>query len=135
MRMSPPCINAGCHAKRHRFRFGLVPGRMETVDRCEEHWFEDYLNGLAEPFVRSRRKSSSKREYSPKWRKAILRRDGYTCQDCGSTENLHAHHIERVLHAPEKQHDIGNGITVCVYCHAERHEADGLDALILSAVA
>jgi hypothetical protein len=57
---------------------------------------------------------------SPKdieWRKAVLERDNYTCQMCGSQENLEAHHIEPYMDSPELRHDVSNGVCVCHECH------------------
>jgi 5-methylcytosine-specific restriction endonuclease McrA len=58
------------------------------------------------------------------WSFAVRERDG-KCKDCGSTENLHAHHIERFLINKEKQYDLDNGITLCSNCHYEYHKGDG----------
>lgn len=82
----------------------------------EEH--PQYTGGPAEKFtVYEKRK--------------IFERDDYTCQDCGSGgEQLNAHHIEPASENPSKVHDINNGVTLCVECHAERHP--NLRNLILS---
>lgn len=56
------------------------------------------------------------------WRKAVLLRDGLTCQKCGAKEvRLHTHHIESTHDCPEKRFDIDNGITLCGKCHGEIH--------------
>lgn len=54
------------------------------------------------------------------WRKAVLERDNYTCQDCNSTENANAHHIKSLIEYPELVFDINNGLTLCEDCH-KRH--------------
>lgn len=64
-------------------------------------------------------------------KRRIFERDDYTCQDCESRGgNLNAHHIEPASENPDKVHDIDNGVTLCVECHAERHPK--LRSLILS---
>jgi len=51
------------------------------------------------------------------WRKAVLERDNHTCQDCGATDNLEAHHIRSIIEYPEGIFDVGNGLTLCSKCH------------------
>jgi hypothetical protein len=55
------------------------------------------------------------------WRAAVLERDQFECQECGSTDNLHAHHINRWIDAPELRIDIDNGLTLCQPCHQAVH--------------
>jgi 5-methylcytosine-specific restriction endonuclease McrA len=69
------------------------------------------------------------------WRENVLKRDNYSCVDCGSkTIYLQAHHIKPFLEilqenainsltkalACEKLWDIDNGLTVCAPCHGKR---------------
>ena len=52
------------------------------------------------------------------WRKDILKRDNYICQDCNNSNyKLKAHHIKKVEKYPEIASDINNGITLCENCH------------------
>lgn len=61
-----------------------------------------------------------------KFRNAVFERDNYTCQDCGEYGGtLNAHHIERVSENKNRATDIDNGVTLCVNCHANRHEESG----------
>jgi hypothetical protein len=46
----------------------------------------------------------------------VLRRDGQ-CLRCGSTEELHAHHILPKSQYPELKRNPSNGITLCANCH------------------
>lgn len=56
------------------------------------------------------------------WRTAVFRRDDYTCQSCGARGvKIHAHHIQAWNDSPELRFDIGNGVTLCRYCHADQH--------------
>lgn len=52
------------------------------------------------------------------WKESVLKRDNYTCQCCGFTENLQAHHIENYADNENLRTDIDNGITLCEGCHA-----------------
>lgn len=54
------------------------------------------------------------------WREQVLKRDGYKCRLCGSSERLEAHHIIPVSADPDGRYkyDRNNGITLCHECHA-----------------
>lgn len=65
---------------------------------------------------------------SAKWkhkRMAILRRDGYQCQDCRrygrSTEATEVHHIKHVDEYPELAYVDKNLVSLCHACHNKRH--------------
>lgn len=58
------------------------------------------------------------------WKKSVKDRDSYKCQDCGSENSLHSHHIKRRAEYPDLMFDVDNGITLCASCHAERHKND-----------
>jgi ribosomal protein L37AE/L43A len=51
------------------------------------------------------------------WRDAVLERDNYICQECGSQYKLQSHHIKRYCDYPELEFDVDNGITLCKECH------------------
>lgn len=56
------------------------------------------------------------------WRKAVYRRDDFTCQRCGQRGGeLHAHHVIPFAQDKSKAYDVGNGITLCVRCHRAIH--------------
>ena len=54
-------------------------------------------------------------------RKYALKRDNYTCQECGATENLQVHHIKAKKFHPELTYDLDNLITLCKKCHLKAH--------------
>lgn len=56
------------------------------------------------------------------------KRDNFTCQDCGVTEqswgyNLDVHHLVPfdMFDDPKEAHDLSNLITLCRKCHSKRH--------------
>ena len=51
------------------------------------------------------------------WRDDVLRRDGYKCIECGSTNNLEADHIKSFIAYPALRLDLTNGRTLCNDCH------------------
>lgn len=55
------------------------------------------------------------------WRKKVLERDNNTCQLCGSTSNLHVHHIKQFAQDKSERFYLDNGITLCANCHKEIH--------------
>lgn len=76
-------------------------------------------------------------EYSA-WRQDVYNRDLFKCQDCGSSKNLHAHHIVHFsvllsqynIESKEDAQscpalwDTDNGVTVCKDCHLARHNGN-----------
>jgi hypothetical protein len=63
--------------------------------------------------------------YTPEyhqWRKAVLKRDNETCQQCGSQENLQTHHIKSYAKFKELRFDLDNGVTLCLSCHKKQHK-------------
>ena len=63
---------------------------------------------------------------SKKWKakaKLILKRDGYKCTVCGSTDNLQVHHTYYYSNVFVPAYDYPNKslITVCKGCHLDFH--------------
>ena len=58
------------------------------------------------------------------WRKLVLERDNYTCQDCGLHDKtkgfLEADHTKPRKKFPSLQFDINNGRTLCPNCHRRK---------------
>ena len=94
--------------------------KMET----EALWFainEVIINKLREANLWS----ADKNFYGVNWKniKNIVRqRDHYTCQLCGTTETIHAHHVHhkipfKLFNSIEEANNISNLITLCHKCH------------------
>ena len=49
----------------------------------------------------------------------VLERDRWHCQDCGSSKDLHVHHLKKRSNLGDDALD--NLITVCAVCHKRRH--------------
>ena len=67
------------------------------------------------------------------WKRAVKKRDGNTCRQCGVTINLHAHHIKPRNKYPALALVLDNGITLCGNCHARltgREESVNLKVII-----
>lgn len=56
------------------------------------------------------------------WRKSVFERDNFTCQHCGSQDELQAHHIKSFAKFEKLRYKTSNGITLCNKCHKEEHK-------------
>lgn len=70
------------------------------------------------------RRWNNRRYYA--WRKAVLKRDAYTCQECGYRcprlgSTLNAHHIKGWSAYPDLRYDVENGVSLCLTCHRDKH--------------
>jgi hypothetical protein len=65
-----------------------------------------------------------------RWRNRVLERDNYTCQHCGKTNDLAAHHISYWSNDPVNRVNVDNGITLCRKCHAFEHRGESVHNLI-----
>lgn len=57
-------------------------------------------------------------------RKKALERDSYTCQHCGTKDDLHVHHIDgKGTTTPKEQRNnaLSNLLTLCRSCHRKEH--------------
>jgi 5-methylcytosine-specific restriction endonuclease McrA len=52
-------------------------------------------------------------------RKRVLERDGWRCQNCGSSKDLHVHHLAKRSKLGDDA--LNNLITLCVICHQRQH--------------
>jgi 5-methylcytosine-specific restriction endonuclease McrA len=52
-------------------------------------------------------------------RNRVLERDGWRCQSCGSSKDLHVHHLNKRSELGDDALD--NLITLCASCHRQRH--------------
>jgi 5-methylcytosine-specific restriction endonuclease McrA len=62
------------------------------------------------------------------WRYAVFSRDKFICQKCGKrlpADKLEAHHIKPFSVAPELEHVVSNGLTLCHACHVETDSFGG----------
>lgn len=90
----------------------------ENLDRLREYkhqWWESHGGKELSRLKREQRNYSGRRE-------AILKRDGYTCQKCGSTHQLLVHHVDGNGRGhPHPNNSIDNLVTWCRKCHCGHH--------------
>ena len=91
-------------------------------DRCRKCFTENNKGENHHNWKGGITSESEKVRKSPeykKWREQVYKKDGYTCQKCGSKRSdLCAHHIRNFSHYEDLRFDIGNGITLCEKCHS-----------------
>lgn len=75
-----------------------------------------WKGGVSKRNNRERNKIMSTLEYR-NFRRLVLERDSYTCQVCGSKNNLEVHHIKSFEKYKKLRFDINNGLTLCNICH------------------
>lgn len=93
---------------------GVVPKNMFEPGEKNINW-----KGGISTLSMKIRQSKSYRE----WRRAVLERDNYTCQMCGRKySKLNAHHKIPFSESRLNRLDLDNGITLCVDCHATKHQ-------------
>jgi 5-methylcytosine-specific restriction endonuclease McrA len=88
---------------------GPDPGRCASCARERER-----TRYAAEPSRRLRSTSLYRRQ-----RDTAKQRDGYRCQDCGSSENLEAHHV-LPLEQDGEPFALDNLVTLCASCHRQQ---------------
>jgi 5-methylcytosine-specific restriction endonuclease McrA len=56
-----------------------------------------------------------------RWKKAVFKRDNYTCQmpGCKSKRQIQAHHIMKYASSHHLRTVVENGITLCRECHSQ----------------
>lgn len=55
------------------------------------------------------------------WRDKVKELAGYKCERCGSTDDLHSHHIIKRTYMPTRWL-LANGICLCMGCHGIAHK-------------
>jgi len=100
-----PYCNRQCMAEDYKDRL-----------KAENHW--NWQGGITEKQSRDNLYEGYK-----DWRKAVFKRDNYTCRMCEANQSgtLVAHHIKERKDYPELLLDIDNGLTLCKKCHKKGH--------------
>ncbi len=98
--------------------------RLYCSDRCKQlcpiFGRQKYPKGFIN-------KPDTSRPDQPELRQLVLERDNNQCQICGSSKDLHCHHITGVEMNPIESADIDNCITLCSKCHGKTHSSGQCD--------
>ena len=112
------CENCGQKFSRYESKARKI--KFCSTD-CVADWRSENWTGENSPAWKE--VNATTERFTKSERNAILQRDNYECQNCGeSGGKLNAHHIVPVSKNEDLVHDIDNGITLCIDCHAEQHE-------------
>jgi hypothetical protein len=95
-------------------------GNTRTFEQRQKISIGHGGNGNIDVNIKNKRKFPG----NAKWSKAVKARDG-ACIDCGSTEQLEAHHLVAKAKFPEVATELWNGITLCRKCHIAEHKIIG----------
>jgi len=77
----------------------------------EEHW--NWKGGISSENKRIRASFEYKQ-----WRKAVFKRDDWTCWICEEKGGkIYPHHFKSFANFPELRFNINNGIVLCKFCH------------------
>lgn len=94
----------------------ITPRKNEYVDFCGEEFYLDESKIISTPNTKGRNEPGYE-----KFRKKVLKRDGYSCQLCGAVDNLEVHHKKSYAKYPKFRTVLSNGITLCNSCHKKVH--------------
>lgn len=123
------------YMKKHHPKYWLGKKRNEKerkkmskshigINTGEKNW--NWKGGIT-PFIKARWSSI---KYQ-KWRKAVFKKNNYTCQNCGIKSGdgeaviLNAHHIKSIYKYPKLIFRVDNGKTLCLKCHLNYHKKHG----------
>ncbi len=95
--------------------------KRQERGRAEER--RKYYSNNKEKLIEYNRIYRRKTAYDGNGIKA-MERDGFKCRSCGSTEDLHIHHIDGSGQSDNPNNVLDNLITLCSSCHARAHAAE-----------
>lgn len=75
------------------------------------------------PKLKNPTKTQHKKICDRLWSEAVRLRDNNTCQKCGATNGIDAHHVICKSVSLLLRHDLRNGIALCNNCHTFGNES------------
>ena len=107
-----------CGATRPVTALNLKSGNTKSCGCLRNRRGADSPRTVTDPARIKERKRSFAAQRA--WRSRIVGRDP-RCLKCGSTDRLHAHHLEGYASNPQKREHPDNGATMCSACHMDFH--------------
>lgn len=99
----------------------ILQGRIKSCNCLNRELSKERLyNPLLSNEDRAKQRNS--KEYK-EWRNAVLKRDGFKCILCFSTQDLVAHHLNNYIEYIELRTKLENGVCLCRPCHGKFHTA------------
>lgn len=96
----------------------VLNSKISSCTKCKGKKYSGELSSNWRGGISEERTNARKSKYYARWRRAVFKRDKYTCQCCGEIGGkLRGHHILSFAENKEFRYDIKNGITLCNKCH------------------
>lgn len=95
--------------------------RVKEGMKTSPHAWKRRVSGENHPLWRGGNRERTENMAYKTWRKAVLARDRYQCQHCGTKDMLQVHHIKPWKEYPELRYAVDNGIVLCEICHNTVH--------------
>ena len=109
------------------FDGGILINNKWTISYSKSKKLIDLLTSITErKTTHTQVEPSNENKRTPEWRNKVIKNDNHTCQCCGLTTKLEAHHIYGYKLHPQYREDPNNGITLCKYCHQRYHTLYGV---------
>lgn len=102
-------------------RLNMMKGIESRSELDEWKSAAHFQKGDKHPRYKGNRTARISNYEHKKFVKAVLRRDKYTCQQCGSKQFIQVHHIKSWADYPELRYEASNGVALCEECHIRLH--------------
>jgi 5-methylcytosine-specific restriction endonuclease McrA len=116
-----------------RQSLAVIHAAADNGDKDAAAWLrgEGYIHVTNAPhrsfFVRYTNQFERHSTDARRWTKAVYKRDGFTCRECGQVGGrLNAHHVKSWAEFPDLRYELSNGVTLCEGCHARHHPHLGM---------
>ena len=117
-----PNCNATLQYKSNR-HWNRAKRTLKYCRHCRSDWFNKNhpFKGKELPKLQGAHYKKSSILHG-QWANDVKERDNRTCRECGSNEQLHAHHLFPRSVFPELRYHLNNGVTLCAPCHKNIHK-------------
>lgn len=78
-----------------------------------------------EGFVTEENTAIRQSKEGKEWRRSVLRKHNWTCDNCQEPGSHIAHHLNAFNAYPEQRFDVDNGVCLCEQCHNNFHKKYG----------
>jgi hypothetical protein len=107
--------------------FVYIAGPQSRCSSCQKHYKVSQIHEWLKKDIDRLKKYTTKAKDNYMFsgnRGLALERDNFTCQKCGTTDDLHIHHIDGngvTVDRNIRNDDINNLVTLCRTCHTTVH--------------
>lgn len=97
----------------------LIRNREREQSEERKQYHQDWKARNKDKVKENNARQKNRRKFGGN-RFIVLKRDSYTCQDCG-VEAKDVHHLDHSGQTESPNNELSNLITLCKSCHAKRH--------------